>query len=313
MSQTAGENRNTERRLFQRLVAGLTQTRRGLLRPRAIAARAEQDVFDELETRLLCADAGVEATALILAQLRQALRKQSDATADVYAALRQTLSDALSGVEQALTVPARRPFVILVVGVNGAGKTTTAGKLARLLRQDGHTLLLAAGDTFRAAAIEQLQHWGAQVQAPVIAQRPGADPAAVIYSALQAATTRQRDIVIADTAGRLHNKDNLMEELKKIVRVVRKFEPAVELEILLTLDASVGQNALAQAQAFHQAIGVTGLALTKLDGSAKGGVIFSIAHCLPLPVRFLGVGEAELDLQPFRAEHFARALLDMDT
>ena len=312
MSRNAAEDQKTELGLFRRLTAGLAQTRRGLSRLYGNAPLPEQNVFDELETRLLCADVGVEAAALILAEVRQALRNRPDGTPDLRSALYETLCRALVKVEQPLTVPDRRPFVILVVGVNGAGKTTTVGKLARLLSRDGHSLLLAAGDTFRAAAIEQLQYWGEQTQSPVIAQRPGADPGAVIYNALQAATAKKRDIVIADTAGRLHNKDNLMEELNKIVRIIRKFDPVADLEILLTLDAGAGQNAVTQAKRFHQAVGVTGLALTKLDGSAKGGMIFSIARGLPLPVRFLGVGETDQDLQPFRAEQFVRALLGMD-
>ena len=196
------------------------------------------------------------------------------------------------------------------MGVNGVGKTTTIAKLTQLLQQDGHSVLLAAGDTFRAAAIDQIQHWGDRVNVPVIAQQPGADAAAVLYNALQAAEARGTDIVLADTAGRLHNKANLMEELKKIHRIIHKFDALIHVETLLVIDAGTGMNAIVQARQFMQAVPVTGVALTKLDGTAKGGVVFSLAQQLSLPIRYIGVGETLDDLQPFNADDFVRALLD---
>ena len=300
---------------FRRLTKGLEKTRDRFLRGQTGLNRGEapldRALLEELEIQLISADVGVEAVATILAGLEESLNNSAPGRLDVLSVLHENMVSVLSRAEQLLTVPEKKPFVILVIGVNGVGKTTTIGKIAHLLQQSGYSVLLAAGDTFRAAAIEQIQHWGERVNAPVIAQRPGADSASVLYNALQAAVARGTDVVIADTAGRLHNKDNLMHELKKITRTIHKFDPEVTLEILLVIDAGTGQNAIVQAQRFHQAVDVTGIALTKLDGTAKGGVAFSIARRLSLPIRYIGVGEAIDDLQPFNADHFVRALLDL--
>ena len=263
------------------------------------------------KTQLLSADVGVETTAGILADLRNCCKRNATGHPEVLSALYETLVLLLRSAAQPLVIPEKKPCVILVVGVNGVGKTTTIAKLTRLLQQDGHSVLLAAGDTFRAAAIDQIQHWGARVKAPVIAQQPGADAAAVLYNALQAAEARGTDVVIADTAGRLHNKDNLMQELKKIHRIIHKFDAAIPVETLLVVDAGTGMNAIVQARQFGQAVPLTGVILTKLDGSAKGGVVFALAQQLSLPIRYIGVGETLDDLQPFNAEAFVRALLDL--
>lgn len=275
----------------------------------------DEDLFEELESQLLIADVGLEATTEIINNLTQAVaRKQLTDGDALYAALREQLARLLRPVEQPLVVAPRRvdgiqkPYVILVVGVNGVGKTTTIGKLAKRLHGQGKKVILAAGDTFRAAAVEQLQVWGERNQVPVIAQHTGADSASVIYDALQAAQARGMDVLIADTAGRLHNKDHLMDELAKVKRVLAKLDAGAPDEVLLVLDAGTGQNALNQAQQFIEAAGVTGLALTKLDGTAKGGVIFALSKKFGLPVRFIGVGEGIDDLQPFVAEPFIEAL-----
>ena len=310
---TTSKNSGTGGNFFRRLAKGLEKTRDRLLRGPAGLTKGDAldgALLEELETQLISADIGVEATAAIMAGLEKSLNTGAAAQLDVLSVLHENMVSILSPVERLLTPTEKKPFVILVIGVNGAGKTTTIGKVAHLLQKDGYSVLLAAGDTFRAAAIEQIQHWGERVNVPVIAQRPGADSAAVLYNALQAAVARGTDVVIADTAGRLHNKDNLMEELKKISRTIHKFDPEIAVETLLVVDAGTGQNAVVQVQRFHQAVGVTGLALTKLDGTAKGGVVFSIAHQLSLPVRYIGVGETIDDLQPFNADHFVRALLD---
>ena len=261
--------------------------------------------------QLIGADIGVETSADILSGLEKTLKLRSIGRADVLSALQESMVSVLRRSEQPMTLPEKKPFVILVVGVNGVGKTTTIGKLAHLLQQDGLSVLLAAGDTFRAAAIEQIQHWGERVGTPVISQQPGADAAAVLYNALQAAVARGTDIVIADTAGRLHNKDNLMEELKKIHRTIHKFDAGIVVETLLVIDAGTGMNALVQAQRFQQLVQVTGVALTKLDGTAKGGMAFTLAQQLSVPIRYIGIGEGIDDLQPFNAEQFVRALLDI--
>ena len=302
-------------KFFRRLADGLEKTRARLFGGGAgwLQGRKglDKEMLEELENQLLGADVGVETTALILRELEAACQRAAGGQPEVLPALRGVMADLLSRSEQPLRVPEKKPFVILVVGVNGVGKTTTIAKLARLLQQQRHAVLLAAGDTFRAAAIDQLQHWGARIKAPVIAQQPGADSAAVLYNALQAALARGADVVIADTAGRLHNKDNLMEELKKIHRVIHKFDAQVEIETLLVMDAGTGMNALVQAREFQQAVPVTGVALTKLDGTAKGGMAFALAQQLALPIRYLGVGEGVDDLQPFNADEFVRALLDL--
>ena len=299
---------------FRRLARGLEKTRARLLGADAELFKARSDIdktlLKELEMQLISADVGVETTAGILADLESAFKRDAAGHTDVLSALRETLVSLLGGAGQALDIPERKPFVILVVGVNGVGKTTTIAKLARRLQQDGHSVLLAAGDTFRAAAIDQLQHWGERVNVPVIAQRPGADAAAVLYNALQAAAARGTDVVIADTAGRLHNKANLMEELKKIHRIIHKFDARISVETLLVVDAGTGMNAIVQARRFMQAVPVTGVALTKLDGTAKGGVVFALAQQLSLPIRYIGVGEALDDLHAFNADEFVRALLD---
>ena len=307
--------RKTGKSLFQRLADGLEKTRGRLLGSNADLFKARSGIdkalLEELETQLISADVGVETATGILADLEKFYRRDATRHPDVISALRETLVSLLCSAAQPLVVPEKKPFVILVVGVNGVGKTTTIAKMSRLLQQDGHSVLLAAGDTFRAAAIDQIQHWGERVNVPVIAQQPGADAAAVLYNALQAALARGTDIVIADTAGRLHNKDNLMEELKKIHRIIRKFDAGIQVETLLVVDAATGMNAIVQARQFGQAVPVTGVTLTKLDGTAKGGVVFALAQQLALPIRYIGVGEALDDLQPFNADEFVRALLDL--
>lgn len=272
----------------------------------------DDDLFEELETQLLIADVGMDATTEIIDKLTQKVaRKQLNDGDALYAALREELAALLKPVEQPLEVDAAaEPYVILVVGVNGVGKTTTIGKLAKRFQNQGKKVMLAAGDTFRAAAVEQLQVWGERNQVPVIAQHTGADSASIIYDALQAAKSRKIDVIIADTAGRLHNKSNLMEELSKVKRVMAKLDASAPHEVLLVLDAGTGQNAINQAEQFRDAAGVTGIALTKLDGTAKGGVIFALSKKLGLPIRFIGVGEGIDDLQPFAADAFVSALFD---
>ncbi|MBD1585335.1 signal recognition particle-docking protein FtsY [Pseudomonas typographi] len=270
----------------------------------------DDDLLDEIETRLLTADVGVEATSVIIRNLTQKVaRKQLTDAQALYQSLQAELAQMLEPVEQPLVIGARAtPFVILVVGVNGAGKTTTIGKLARRFQGEGKKVMLAAGDTFRAAAVEQLQVWGERNQIPVIAQHTGADSASVIFDALQAAKARGVDVLIADTAGRLHTKDNLMEELKKVRRVMGKLDEQAPHEVLLVLDAGTGQNAINQAKHFNQSVALTGLALTKLDGTAKGGVIFALAKQFGLPIRYIGVGEGIDDLRTFQAQPFVQAL-----
>ncbi|MFT0517905.1 signal recognition particle-docking protein FtsY [Pseudomonas faucium] len=270
----------------------------------------DDDLLDEIETRLLTADVGVEATSAIVQNLTQKVARKQLADADaLYKSLQDELAALLRPVEQPLKVEAQnKPYVILVVGVNGAGKTTTIGKLAKKLQLEGKKVMLAAGDTFRAAAVEQLQVWGERNQIPVIAQHTGADSASVIFDAVQAAKARGVDVLIADTAGRLHTKDNLMEELKKVRRVIGKLDAEAPHEVLLVLDAGTGQNAISQAKYFNQSVELTGLALTKLDGTAKGGVIFALAKQFSIPIRFIGVGEGIDDLRTFEAEPFVKAL-----
>ncbi len=268
----------------------------------------DDETVEELETRLLTADVGVDATTALIEGMRAA-SKQRPGTPAVEL-LRQTALAMLESVEAPLEISgAHRPFVILTVGVNGTGKTTTVGKLAHRLKTKGHDVLLAAADTFRAAAVEQLQEWGERANVPVIAQGPGADPAAVVHDALVAARARGIDVVLADTAGRLHTAAGLMDELDKVRRVIQRFDATAPHETLLVLDASQGQNALAQALKFHERLKVTGLAITKLDGTAKGGILFAIALRLKLPIRLVGIGEAVADLDDFRADEFVRALL----
>lgn len=272
----------------------------------------DEDLFEELESQLLVADVGMDATNEIIQNLTQAVaRKQLNDTDALYKALREQLAALLRPVEKPLVIDGnKKTYVILVVGVNGVGKTTTIGKLAKRLQNEGKKVMLAAGDTFRAAAVEQLQVWGERNQVPVIAQHTGADSASVIFDALQAAQARGIDVLIADTAGRLHNKNHLMDELSKVKRVMSKLDTAAPDEVLLVLDAGTGQNAVNQAQQFIEAAAVTGLVLTKLDGTAKGGVIFALSKKFGLPVRFIGVGEGIDDLQPFVAEPFIEALFN---
>jgi fused signal recognition particle receptor len=273
--------------------------------------KIDEDVLDDLESRLVMADVGVEATERIMEHLRRRLlRKELKDVDALMEGLKKALTEILAAVEKPLVItPAQRPFVILVVGVNGAGKTTTIGKLARRLTDQGMSVMLAAGDTFRAAAIEQLKAWGERNDVPVIAQQHGADPAAVIFDALSAARSRDIDVLIADTAGRLQSQQGLMDELAKIKRVLARHDAQAPHEVLLVLDAGLGQNAMVQAEKFHAALGVTGIAVTKLDGTAKGGILLAIANRFGIPVRFIGIGEALDDMQPFDAENYVEALL----
>ena len=271
--------------------------------------KIDDDLFEELEEQLLIADVGVETTRKIITSLTEgASRKQLRDAEALYGLLKEEMGDILAKVDEPLNVEGKTPFVILMVGVNGVGKTTTIGKLARQFEQQGKSVMLAAGDTFRAAAVEQLQVWGQRNNIPVIAQHTGADSASVIFDAIQAAKARRVDVLIADTAGRLQNKAHLMEELKKIVRVMKKLDEDAPHEVMLTIDASTGQNAISQAKLFHEAVGLTGITLTKLDGTAKGGVIFSVADQFGIPIRYIGVGERIEDLRPFNAGDFIEAL-----
>jgi len=298
---------------FGRLIAGLGKTRAtlssGLGNLILGSGNIDQDLLDEIETRLLTADVGMEATDQIINNLKLKLnRKQLSDPENFLAELKKELVDLLKPVDEPLQITEQNPFVILVVGVNGVGKTTTIGKLCRYLEDQDIKPILAAGDTFRAAAVEQLQEWGVRNDVPVIAQATGSDSASVIFDAYQSAKARGSDVLIADTAGRLHTKDNLMHELEKIVRVLKKQNEDLPHETLLVLDATTGQNALNQARSFHQAVNLSGICLTKLDGTAKGGMVFAIAKELGLPIRFIGVGEKIDDLRPFSAEQFVEAL-----
>jgi fused signal recognition particle receptor len=298
---------------FGRLIAGLGKTRAALSAGLGSlilgSASIDEDLLEEIETRLLTADVGIEATDQIIDHLKQKLkRKQLANPEDLLQALKRELVSLLRPVDQPLTISAHKPFVILVVGVNGVGKTTTIGKLCRYLEDQKLKPILAAGDTFRAAAVEQLQEWGVRNNVPVVSQATGADSASVIFDAYQSAKARGADVLIADTAGRLHTKDNLMQELEKIVRVLKKQDADLPHEVLLVLDATTGQNALNQARSFHRSVNLSGVCLTKLDGTAKGGMVFAIAKELGLPIRFIGVGEKIDDLRPFSAEQFVEAL-----
>ena len=271
--------------------------------------KIDDDLFEELEEQLLIADVGVDTTRKIIANLTEgASRRQLRDAEALYGLLKEEMSEILAKVDEPLNIEGKMPFVILMVGVNGVGKTTTIGKLARQFEQQGKSVMLAAGDTFRAAAVEQLQVGGQRNNIPVIAQHTGADSASVIFDAIQAAKARHVDVLIADTAGRLQNKSHLMEELKKIVRVMKKLDEDAPHEVMLTIDASTGQNAISQAKLFHEAVGLTGITLTKLDGTAKGGVIFSVADQFGIPIRYIGVGERIEDLRPFKSDDFIEAL-----
>ena len=298
----------------QRVRSALSRTGEGIGNLFLGSKVIDEALLEELETLLLMADVGIDSTRSIIEELtsqldRQAL-KDGEALRD---ALHEILLNKLSGSEDCIDFNIQdKPFVLFVVGVNGVGKTTTIGKLASRLKGEGKSVMLAAGDTFRAAAVEQLQVWGERNQVPVIAQHTGADSASVVFDGIQAAKSRGADIIIADTAGRLHNKSNLMEELKKVKRVAGKLDVAAPHEILLVLDAGTGQNAVSQMAEFDQVVGITGIALTKLDGTAKGGVIFSLADKFSVPIRYIGVGEELDDLQPFNAKEFVNALLQID-
>ncbi len=294
--------------LLARLKAGLARTRVGLTTIFASQTTLDEATLETIETALLQADAGIDATEQILSHLRDTAKRQP--STDIRTILQAEMRRILTPVSQPLQIRAdAKPFTILMVGVNGVGKTTTIGKLAKQFQQAGHQVMLAAGDTFRAAAVEQLQVWGERNDVTVIAQPTGSDSAAVIFDAMQAARARQIDVLLADTAGRLHTKSNLMEELKKIKRSMARLDPAAPQEVLLVLDAGTGQNALQQAEQFHAAVGVTGIVLTKLDGTAKGGIVLAIAQKLRIPIRYIGVGEGVDDLRPFVVEEYIQALL----
>jgi len=301
--------------LFARLKQGLSRTGNSLTEGISTAVLGEKqiddEVLEELETRLLMADVGMEATMKIIDKLTEKVKRKELENIDaLMQAMYKVMIKILRPVSTPLEInPDHHPTVILMIGINGAGKTTTIGKLAKQYQSQGKSVMLAAGDTFRAAAVEQLQVWGERNDIPVIAQGTGADSASVIYDAMESAKARGVDILLADTAGRLHTQDNLMEELKKVKRVMQKIDPEAPHEVMLIIDASIGQNALAQAKEFDAAIGVTGITVTKLDGTAKGGILFAIAEKAKIPVRFIGVGESIDDLQEFDAYEFVGALL----
>ncbi|KHS67744.1 cell division protein FtsY [Pectobacterium brasiliense] len=306
------QERPTKEGFFARLKRSLVKTRQnlgsgfiGLFRGKKI----DDDLFDELEEQLLVADVGVETTRKIIGSLTEhASRRQLKDADTLFVKLKEEMAEILAKVDAPLNIEGKTPYVILMVGVNGVGKTTTIGKMARQFQAQGKSVMLAAGDTFRAAAVEQLQIWGQRNNVAVVAQHTGADSASVIFDAIQAAKARGVDVLIADTAGRLQNKAHLMEELKKIVRVMKKLDEDAPHEVMLTLDASTGQNAVSQAKLFNEAVGLTGITLTKLDGTAKGGVIFAIADQFAIPIRYIGVGEGIEDLRPFKADDFIEAL-----
>ncbi|WAH50729.1 signal recognition particle-docking protein FtsY [Pseudescherichia vulneris] len=306
------QEKPTKEGFFARLKRSLLKTKENLGSGFITLFRGKKiddDLFEELEEQLLVADVGVETTRKIIATLTEsASRKQLHDAEALYGLLKAEMSDILAKVDAPLNIEGKTPFVILMVGVNGVGKTTTIGKLARQFEQQGKSVMLAAGDTFRAAAVEQLQVWGQRNNIPVIAQHTGADSASVIFDAIQAAKSRGIDVLIADTAGRLQNKAHLMEELKKIVRVMKKLDVDAPHEVMLTIDASTGQNAVSQTRLFNEAVGLTGITLTKLDGTAKGGVIFSVADQFGIPIRYIGTGERIEDLRPFNAGDFIEAL-----
>lgn len=298
---------------FSRLVKGLLKTKQNIgagFRSFFLGKKIDDELFEELEEQLLIADIGVPTTSKIIKNLTEhASRKELQDAELLYQQLKVEMADILEPVARPLEIDStKKPYVILMVGVNGVGKTTTIGKLARKFQAEGKSVMLAAGDTFRAAAVEQLQVWGERNHIPVVAQSTGSDSASVIFDAMQSAAARNIDILIADTAGRLQNKNNLMDELKKIVRVMKKYDETAPHEIMLTLDAGTGQNAISQAKLFNEAVGLTGISLTKLDGTAKGGVIFAIADQFKLPIRYIGVGEKIEDLREFNAKEFIEAL-----
>ena len=307
------QEKPSEGGFFSRLLKGLVKTKQNIgagFRSFFLGKKIDDELFEELEEQLLIADIGVPTTTKIINNLTQHATRQQLQNADtLYQQLKLEMGEILKPVAQPLRIDgSKKPYVILMVGVNGVGKTTTIGKLARKFQMEGKSVMLAAGDTFRAAAVEQLQVWGERNHIPVVAQSTGSDSASVIFDAMQSAAARNIDVLIADTAGRLQNKNNLMDELKKIVRVMKKYDESAPHEIMLTLDAGTGQNAISQAKLFNEAVGITGISLTKLDGTAKGGVIFAIADQFNLPIRYIGVGEKIEDLREFNAEEFIDAL-----
>ena len=307
------QEKPSEGGFFSRLLKGLVKTKQNIgagFRSFFLGKKIDDELFEELEEQLLIADIGVPTTTKIINNLTQHATRQQLQNADtLYQQLKLEMGEILKSVAQPLRIDgSKKPYVILMVGVNGVGKTTTIGKLARKFQMEGKSVMLAAGDTFRAAAVEQLQVWGERNHIPVVAQSTGSDSASVIFDAMQSAAARNIDVLIADTAGRLQNKNNLMDELKKIVRVMKKYDESAPHEIMLTLDAGTGQNAISQAKLFNEAVGLTGISLTKLDGTAKGGVIFAIADQFNLPIRYIGVGEKIEDLREFNAEEFIDAL-----
>ena len=311
--ETETREKPSEGGFFSRLVKGLLKTKQNIgagFRSFFLGKKIDDELFEELEEQLLIADIGVPTTTKIINNLTQHATRQQLQNADtLYQQLKLEMGEILKPVAQPLRIDgSKKPYVILMVGVNGVGKTTTIGKLARKFQMEGKSVMLAAGDTFRAAAVEQLQVWGERNHIPVVAQSTGSDSASVIFDAMQSAAARNIDVLIADTAGRLQNKNNLMDELKKIVRVMKKYDESAPHEIMLTLDAGTGQNAISQAKLFNEAVGLTGISLTKLDGTAKGGVIFAIADQFNLPIRYIGVGEKIEDLREFNAEEFIDAL-----
>jgi len=310
------EEANESAGFFGRLKAGLARTRAtfsdGLADLLLGKKQIDDDLLEELEILLLTADVGVDTTQRIINDLTGRVKRKElsdpQALSDI---LKEQLASILEGIDKPVVSPSEgKPQVILMIGINGAGKTTTIGKLAKRLQEEGQKVMLAAGDTFRAAAVEQLQTWGERNNIPVIAQSTGADSASVLYDALEAAQARNMDVLIADTAGRLHTKTNLMDELSKLSRVMKKLDPEAPHEVMLVVDAGTGQNALNQALQFHETINLTGITLTKLDGTAKGGIIFAIADRLGVPIRFIGVGEGIEDLRPFDAQDFVKALFE---
>ena len=313
------ENQEKDLSLFGRLKQGLSKTSHSITDGigSVVLGKKEidEELLEELENQLLVSDMGVEASMSIIESLTERVsRKQLSDEDSLFAALEEDMTKLLEPVNIPLTIDTTKtPYVILMVGINGAGKTTTIGKLAKKFQNEGHTVMLAAGDTFRAAAVEQLQVWGERNNIPVIAQHTGADSASVIYDAIEAGKSRKIDILIADTAGRLHTQTNLMEELAKIKRVASKIDGTAPHEVMLVVDAGTGQNALNQAQQFNNKIGLTGISMTKLDGTAKGGIIFAIAKKLNIPIRFIGVGEGIDDLRPFNNKEFVKALLNRDS
>lgn len=298
---------------FQRLKQGLSKTRSGFGDLFLGKKTLDPDTVEDLEMQLLSADVGLDTTKILIDDLTKRIdRKELGDLEAVQSALARHMADRLTPYEQPLQTAPAKPFVILMTGINGAGKTTTIGKLAHQFKADGKKVMLAAGDTFRAAAVEQLKEWGTRNEVPVISQGHGADPASVAYDALQSAQARGMDVLIIDTAGRLHTQDHLMDELKKIKRVLQKLDPQAPHETMLVLDAGNGQNALRQAQHFHQAMDLSGITVTKLDGTAKGGILFAVTHELKLPIRYIGVGEKATDLRVFNANAFVDALLYKD-